>query len=146
MDPVTAFGLACNVIQVTAWGLQALKTISDISEQKGEVTAEAIRSFEDAKRDAALTQGLQTAVSSRHAANLSANDLQLLQVAKECSSCAMELTAWYSSIDISASDGKLKRLLGAVKAFARSTRTKELKVKLETCQSRLNLRLLTSIM
>lgn len=145
MDPVTAFGLACNVVQVTAWSIKTISTIHEIYKQKGEATQQNVDALQQARDDSKVCQQLATSLQSRYSSTLPANESQLLALATECSKCGLNIEAWLTDMGTLLSGNKLRRIYGAVRVVVMSGKVKELQDKLSHCQSRLQTGLLVNL-
>ena len=93
MDPVSAFAIACGVLQVVEVGVGAAKAYNEIPENKNALTSEMehLRMKTQGIRDLSsqLVSRYQSINSSQ--AQLDQEKVQLLRIAKDCNEVARNL-------------------------------------------------------
>lgn len=143
MDPATAFGLACNVVQVVIWGSQTVGVIHDV--YKNGATDKSKVALENANRDAELSNHLTASLKGRHASTLPWQEKHLLLVALDCEKVGNELASFLKQLQAPASATRTDKLVTAIKVITKSGKIKELEAKLDDCRSRLGIGMLASL-
>ncbi|CAF9932900.1 MAG: hypothetical protein HETSPECPRED_008477 [Heterodermia speciosa] len=132
MDPLTAFSLACGVIQIVDFGTRALSTIKEMYKQ-GELSEykeleETTKHLGNAQRDICLPT---TALQKRQ-------DKELFEIAKDCSEIATELTTKLQTLKITNAHRKRDRIKVGLKAFREKHNIQELQKRLDSYRTAFN--------
>ena len=155
MDPLTAFGIVCNVIQVVDFGLQTLSTCREI----------ALRGSTSANLDAeyaaghlrGLSRDLQSCLAPLSPPNPTSGnanattatgtlgDKQLQELALRCEQCATELTDMLEKLKVGPNKGKIKAVAKTVETIWKRGQLTAVQNKLENLRRTLDTRILARL-
>lgn len=144
MEAIAAFGLACNVIQVISFGLQAADVCKQIyskgsADGVSEVTITAHHLEE-------LSQCLQKSINgAAHAKPLTKEDSQLLDIAIKCSETAAKLRAELAVITMQGTPSRMAAFKKAYQTVRRKRTLEELHKRLQDYERSLNTQLLAQL-
>lgn len=141
MDPLTAFGLTCNLIQVIDFGLKTIKTCRDIHARgsTGEnldiayVSNHLTELCSDIERSTPASLG-QTSVF----------DKQLKDLAAQCAATAQELLAELKKLQVDPKD-RVRLFKKTLETIWKRGRIVEAQKKLETYRKTLDTRILARL-
>ena len=144
MDPVTAFSLACGVIQVVDFGSRALSMCKEIY-KKGELSEykeleETRKHLVSAQNDIRLPSAGPAAVASQ-----TPQDKKLSEIAKDCSAIAAELTTKLQTLKAPNAHRKRDRIKVGYKAFREKSHMQELQRRLESYRTALDTQILLGL-
>lgn len=142
MDPFSAIGLAGNIVGFLDFGFKLLAKAREI-QASSSGTAAANENL------ASLTQHFQQVTASLRAQKVTVavtgEELAIQELAAECDGVAIELLELVDSLRARNSKSKRESLRAAFREWRKGDQKDELKLRLDSCRSQLNLQL-TSLM
>ena len=146
MDPITAFSLACGVIQVVDFGTKFLVKCRQL--YKDGASSENKEAESIAEHLTNLATGLtlpNTAQGPAYAAQLSHNDQELLKLAKQCSETATELVNEFQKLSIPGRPRKRDAFRKAISAAWKKDVIENIQRSLELYRRTLDTRILINL-
>ena len=144
MDPLTAFSLACGVIQVVDFSTKALMKCKEIYDYG------SLSEYQDIEN---LTENLTNlpndlilpsiGQTSRHA--LTPSDKRLVELAKDCSTTAQKLVAKLQALKIERSHKKREAVMKTVKALREKKEIQNIQKQLDGYKNALNTQILIGL-
>ena len=141
MDPVTAFSLACGVIQVVDFSIKVLAKCKEIYDHgalsEHQEIEEITKHLADLQIDTSLPQSSGIAQTPA--------DRELWELAKTCSATAEQLVAKLQNLKIEGPHKKRQAIAKTVKAFREKKEMQDLEKRLNSCRSVLDTKILVSL-
>lgn len=132
MDPLTAFGLTCNVIQVIDAGVKAVKLCREIHDHGA--TKADIRLADTAEKLQTCYNRLDTSLQSKPSNSLTQSEVELQTLSKKCSSTSKELYNELRSLQKSSGGGRRETVSKLARRFTRGKTIKRLQEDLNRYQ------------
>ena len=146
MDPISAFSLACNVIQVVDFSIKVASTCRELykngtvaEHQETEMMSEHLTGL----RSSLLSSSVFSTSCASQQMNEDENKLR--EVATSCSETAVELVARLQSLKVEGPHKRRQAVTKIVKAFRESRKIESIQAKLKQYQEVLNTRILVSL-
>ena len=144
MDPLTAFSLACGVIQIVDSGSRALSMCMEMYKQ-GELSEykeleETTKHLVNAQKDIRLPGTGPSATGSQKP-----QDKELFEIAKDCSAIASELTTKLQTLKVPNPHRKSARFKGGFKAFREKPHIQKLQRRLDSYRKALDTHILLGL-
>ena len=144
MDPITAFSLACGVIQIIDFGFRAVSMCKEMYEQ-GELSEYkelevTTKHLANAQNDIRLPSSSLSATAVQKP-----QDKELSEIAKDCSAIAEELTTKLEALKIHDSRRKRDRIKMGLKASREQRRIQELQRRLDSYRKALDTHILLGL-
>ncbi len=144
MDPVTAFSLACGVIQVVDFSLRLLSRSKEIHEKGSLAENDSLEYLTRHVRD--LNLELQTpVVGTSYGRAQSQGEQDLKQLADKCSETAQTLVTELSKFKVSDPKSKTQVLKVSLRAMLKRSTLKEIEGKMNSYRDMLNTRILVEL-
>ena len=144
MDPVTALGLASNVIQVVEFSIQLVSKSVEI--YKDGSLAENVDAEEVTQSLKGLNGKLQRSVQdSRCDESLSEADQSLMELCENCERTANELLTTFDRVKVTGKHRKWKSARQALKSILKKDDLELLERRLGTYRSEINLNVTVSL-
>lgn len=149
MDPLSAFSLACNIIQVVDFGSKALAMCKELYDRgtlsEYQDLEETTKHLIDLQRSLGLSGG-NTPSSLGSAQTLPQQDVLLFEVAKQCSETAEQLAKKLRKFSVAGPHHKKRQSISkAFKAIWRGGDIKQLQRQLDAHQKALDTRVLIDL-
>jgi hypothetical protein len=140
MDPATALGVACNVIQVVVWSAQTIATINEVCKDgsSGATRTALANALQDAELNGEVEK-LSMSPSSTPA------ERQLVLIAKEAQKISEELRNILTQLHAKSATSRPERLKVAINTLIKSKHIGRLQESLKVCQSRLEQKMVVSL-
>ena len=100
MDPVTAFSLASNILQIIELGKDTAKAFHDIYKSGSGLTSEAEQSDQQTRSLRTSSSQIQTLLSTSSTANLTPEQAQLHHVARDCEDIARTIVDRFDKLKL----------------------------------------------
>ena len=144
MDPLTAFSLACGVIQVVDFGCRALSMCKEMYEQ-GELSEYkelegTTKHLANAQKDIRLPSTSLSATALHKP-----QDKELYEIATDCSAIAEELTTKLEALKVHGPRRRRDRIKMGFKAFREKHQIQELQRRLDSYRKALDTRILLGL-
>jgi len=142
MDPLTAFSLACGILQVLDFSAKLLSQCREIY-KKG--------SFSENDEIETITTHLSTLntdmqpPSSPTSSTQTVGDKELMQLSEKCSELAKELVAELQSLKVGGSGSRWRAVGGAVRNLRKKGTIERLQGRLEECKRVLDTKVLVDL-
>lgn len=146
MDPLTAFSLACNVIQVVDFSTKIVVTCRELYKDGASSKNQEIESMTKHLTD--LFTGLDftnTVTSPGAASHLYHDDQDLLKLAQQCSGTAIELIGELEKLRTQSQQKKRDALRKAIKVLRKGGAIKDIQKRLEQHRRALDTRILINL-
>lgn len=115
MDPLSVFGLVCNVMQIVEFGLQSLSTFRQIAQRGATAVNLDIQYMATHLQDLAIDCCSFTTTSSTGTAVVSASDRLLQEVAQKTTACAEELVLKLNKLKADQKKGKIEAFVKTIR-------------------------------
>ena len=146
MDPLTAFSLACGVIQVVDFSTKIIGKYRELRKSGASSEYKEMESMAYHLTDLATKLKLpSTTQSPRSAPQLYHDDLELQKLAQQCSQTATRLTDELQKLSIQGQGRKRDAFLKSIKIIWRSSAIEDIQRSLEQCRRTLDTRVLINL-
>ena len=141
MDPLSAFSLACGVLQVVDFSCKLISTINDFY-KKG-----SLGENDDLERQSSHLTALRSAMNSDRAIDSTSNQghQELLKLAGECDATAQELLEQLDALKVSGSNRLWKSFDKSFTAMRRKGAIDRLNKRLDSFRKVLDTRILINL-
>ena len=141
MDPLTAFSLACGVIQVVDFSLKALTKFKEIHDHG------ALSEYQDLEEITQHLTNLQTDLSLPQSSGITQApyDRGLVELATRCSATAAQLIAKLHKLRIEGPHKKRQAIVKTVKAFREKREIQDIQKRLDGYRNSLDSRILINL-
>ncbi|KAI0902000.1 hypothetical protein F4806DRAFT_22321 [Annulohypoxylon nitens] len=139
MDPFSAIGLAGNIISFLDFGYKVLSKSKDIYKSTTGTTALNNELLLETRQLQGVTEGLQMP----GLVGLSDQELELKQLAAECSTVSSDLARLINDLKARNPDSKRESLRAAFRDWKKKDKKDDLRLRLDRCRNQLNLQIVT---
>lgn len=128
MDPITAFSLACNVMQVIEFSQKSIRIFQEIRVEGSAIENQALKENSEYMEQAAadLQQSLKDVARSKHVQT--PNEIRLRDIANKCTVTANKLQHELKKLERNRSSGMLSSMRTTLRTISKKSTIEEIRV------------------